>query len=310
MVQAVQQTETMEQFTEKVKLFLQVHNWTSNRLAKSIGQSPATVSQMLSNQYPGDIEKIKGKIVNVMIREAEKSALKKSSTSFIETSVSKRYFDIAKACHLYGEIGVCYSDAGLGKTISGREYARRNSDAILIEVDPGYTAKYFLQELHAKLGLSNQKRHVMTLLSECISKLQGSGRFLIIDEAEQLPYKALETIRRINDKANVGILLTGMHKLLNNLRGAKDEFAQLFNRVGMAAKLEKLTEKDTQLIVASTIECDESLWSMLHKESNGITRRLYKIIARSMFIAQNNNRDIDEEVIKAAADLVKIERMS
>lgn len=307
---AAVQTTDLDQFIEKVKIFLDMRKWPSVRLAKAAGISQATISQFLSNQYPGDIETIKSKIVGVMNREAEKDNLRKSKNSFVETSISKRYFDIAKACHLYNEIGVCYSAAGLGKTISGREYAARNPDVIMIEVDPGYTLKFFMQKLSAKLGITNTKRHVPYLQDEIVERLVGSGRFLIIDEAEQLSYKTLETIRRINDKAGIGILLTGMHKLLNNLRGIKDQYAQLFSRIGMAAKLEPLTEKDTRLILTSVLNIDSDLWEKFHKESAGITRRLYKIISRAQMISQINEVEIDEEVIQEAANLCKIEKMN
>jgi DNA transposition AAA+ family ATPase len=306
---AAAQTD-LDQFIEKVKSFLDMRKWPSVRLAKAAGISQATISQFLSNQYPGDVETIKSKIIGVMNREAEKDTLRKSKNAFIETSISKRYFDIAKACHLYNEIGVCYSAAGLGKTISGREYAARNPDVIMIEADPGYTLKFFMQKLSSKLGMTNTKRHVPYLQDEIVEKLIGSGRFIIIDEAEQLSYRTLETIRRINDKAGVGILLTGMHKLLNNLRGIKDQYAQLFSRIGMAAKLEPLTEKDTRLILTSTLNIDSDLWQIFHNESSGITRRLYKIIARAQMISQMNEIEIDEEVIQEAANLCKIEKMN
>ncbi|MFB5082527.1 AAA family ATPase, partial [Raoultella sp. C349492] len=83
----------------------------------------------------------------------------------------------------------------------------------LIEADPGYTALVLLQELCESLGLS--KRGTIHELSEsCITALSGTGRAVLIDEAENLPYRALEVIRRIHDKAGVGIVLAGMPRLI------------------------------------------------------------------------------------------------
>jgi DNA transposition AAA+ family ATPase len=302
--------ETMEQFVEKVKLFLESRKWSNVKLARAAGISQATISQFLNGQYPGDIDVMKTKILTILDREVEKDGYRKSKKAFIETSISKRYFDVARACHLDNEIGVCYSAAGLGKTVSGREYAARNSDVIFIEVDPGYTKKYLVQKLAEKIGVANTKKHVSYIFDEVVDKLIDSGRFIIIDEAEQLPYAALETVRRIYDKAGVGILLTGMHKLLNNLRGNRDQYTQLFSRVGMAAKLEPLTEKDTRLILTSALNLDGDLWRLYHEECGGITRRLYKLISRTSLIAQLNEVEIDEDVIKKAAEIIKIERMN
>ena len=305
------QNETLEMFVQQTKNFLEKRNWTANRLAKSAGISPATISQIMSMAYPGDIDEMKRKISSVIIRETERNDCLRTHTAFINTTISKRYFDMAKACHLYNEIGVCFSAAGLGKTISGREYARQNPDVIFIEADPGYTASYFIAKIAAKIGVSPEKKILPKLTDEVIEKLANSGRLIIIDEAEQLPYKALETARRICDKGNVGVLLTGMHKLLNNLRGHRDQYSQLFNRVGMATRLEPLTESDTKLILSTVFLLDtSSIWPVFHRECGGITRRLYKIIARSQMIAAANNAcEIDEDVVKKASELVKIERM-
>lgn len=304
--------QSLDQFVETVKNFLEVRKWTAVRLSKTIGYSAAVVSQFLSKNYPGDVDTIREKITNVMLRESEKDSVNKSSTAFINTSISQKYFDVARACHRHSEIGVIYSSAGLGKTISGREYAAKYSDTIFIEVDPGYTTLYFLEKLHAKVGLSNPRLSIPHLQDEIMEKLSGSGRFLIIDEAEQLPYKTLESIRRINDKAQVGVLLTGMHKLLNNLKGLKNQYAQLFSRVGMSVRLDPLTEKDTRLIVYSCLGCDDdTLIKTFYTESSGITRRLYKIMSRCQLVSEtNNNCPIDVDVIKMAGKMVKIEAMS
>ena len=51
-------------------------------------------------------------------------------------------------------------------------------------------------------------------MNEVVNKLNNSGRLLIIDEAENLPYRALEITRRIHDKTAVGVLLVGRNILL------------------------------------------------------------------------------------------------
>lgn len=309
-VEQVTGTGPDQQFVNKVKQFLDVYGWTAVALAKSTGQSAATISQFLNGVYPGNVDLVKQKITRVMIRETEKTQLNRSKKVFIETSISKRYFDVARAAHLAQEVGVVYGDAGLGKTVAGREYASENPDVIFIEVDPGYTVRYFLHRLHIKLGMTPSEKSNPWLLDACIDKLAESGRMLIIDEAEQLPYHVLETIRRIYDKANVGILLAGMRKLLNNLRGAKDQYQQLFSRVGMAARLEPLTERDTRIIVARTIPNADDVVAIFHTECAGNTRRLYKIMARATLISQMNECEIDTEVVQKASELVKIERMN
>ena len=139
--------------------------------------------------------------------------------------------------------------------------------------------------------------------------MKGTGRLLIIDEAEQLSYKSLEMIRRLHDKSGIGVLLAGMHKLLGNLRGIRGEYAQLYSRVGMAVKLEPLQEADTQSIIGHLLSEAGDFWQIFHRECAGNTRRLFKTINRTIHISDVNKCAIDEDVIVKAAEMLKVERM-
>jgi DNA transposition AAA+ family ATPase len=270
--------------------------------------SPATLSQFLNNKYAGDVGNVRKKLSTVIEREGEKLALRGTNPDFIETSISKRLFNIAKLCHLFQEIGVCYAEAGLGKTEASREYVREKSDALLIEADPGYTPTVLFNELHDRLG--NGGRHNLhQTFQSCVSRLCNSGRFLIIDEAEQLPYKSLELLRRLHDKSGIGILLTGMPKLLHNLRGYRGQYSQLYSRVGMAVKLEALTKGDTENIIKRQLGDTNGLWRVFHKECGGNTRRLFKMIRRSIYLSDLNGCPIDSDVVKTASEILKVEKM-
>ena len=126
--------------------------------------------------------------------------------------------------------------------------AKNYIDAILIESDSGYTAKSLLLEIHKRLSLS-AKGSVYDLMGEVVNKLNQSGRLLIIDEAENLPYRALEITRRIHDKTGIGILLVGRNILFKNLLGFNDEYEQLFSRVKYHKALDKLLLQDVDKIL-------------------------------------------------------------
>jgi DNA transposition AAA+ family ATPase len=295
-------------FIDQINQFLLLSGWSRERFAKSCGISQATLSQFMNGKYNGDVEKVKVKIATVLEREKEKSTLRVVNPNFIETSVSKRVFDIAKVAHMFCEICVCYADAGTGKTEAAREYAARKSDVILIEADPGYTAVVLFKELHDKLG-NGGTHNLHNTFAECVNRLTNSGRLLIIDEAEQLPYRCLEMLRRLHDHAGIGILLLGMPKLLGNLKGFRNQYDQLYSRVGMAAKLNPLTEKDTEEVVRRLLDDTNGLWRVFHKESNGNARRLFKMIKRAIYLADLNNSPIDSEIVMKASSILQVERM-
>ena len=135
-------------------------------------------------------------------------------------------------------------------------------------------------------------------VGDIVDKLKSSGRLIIIDEAEHLPYKSLELVRRIYDKANVGIVLVGMPKLFKNLKGEKGQYAQLYSRVGITALLEPLTEEDTKSIISTITSITENIYPVISKYTGGNTRVLTKLLVRAHRIAEINDTEINEDIIK------------
>ena len=135
---------------------------------------------------------------------------------------------------------------------------------------------------------------------DIIDKLKSSGRLIIIDEAEHLPYKSLELLRRIYDKAQVGILLVGMPKLLMNLKGEKKQYAQLYSRVGIATRLNPLIDEDKKAIISSVIPNYKSIYPTISNYCDGNTRVLTKLLVRAIRIAELNSVDVNEDVLQAS----------
>jgi DNA transposition AAA+ family ATPase len=274
-------------------------------VSRALGISTAALSQWQSSKYEGNVSRIDDAVKSFLERQEERLNAPKKVINFVMTSVAQKVFEVARICHLDEEIGVCFGDAGLGKTVAIKEYAKRNSDVILIEVDLGITAKILFSELNKKLGMDG-RGSIHDLFEDSVERLKSSGRLIIVDEAENLPYRALELLRRVYDKAGVGILLIGMPRLIANLRGKKGEYAQLYSRVGIAGRLETLKESDTQEIVASMIPSSNGLWKTFHAESYGNARRLGKLALRSARVAGINKMPIDVEIIKETAKMLII----
>lgn len=291
---------------EQLKKLMDERGISGNSIARSLGISSATLSQYLSGSYKGSVKKVDAAVEDFIQRESERSIINKGDLPLAMTTVTKRVLDIAKMTHLWGEVGVAYGDAGLGKTRSVKHYSAEHPDVILIEADLGYNARVLFQELCRKIGIDPDKNSLHGMLEECVKKLNNSGRMIIIDEAEHLPFKALDMIRRVHDKAGVGILLVGMPRLLFNLRGKKGEFAQLYSRIGVSSKLEALRETDTEMIVKSVFPDSNGSWKTFHAESHGNTRRLAKLIARSAMVADLNSVPINHDLIKETATLLII----
>lgn len=295
----------MSNLRQQVKDFMEERGLSLSSVSRALGISSSALSQWLSDSYTGNVAKITDAVKSFLERQKERLKAPRKSIEFIMTSVAKKVFEVARICHLDGEIGVCYGDAGLGKTDAVKEYAKRNTDVILIEADLGYTAKVVFTELHKRLGMDG-RGSIHDLFEDVIAKLRGSGRLIIIDEAEHLPYRALELLRRVYDKAAVGIMLVGMPRLISNLRGKKGEYAQLYSRVGVASRLENLKAQDAEEIVSSIIPSTNGLWKAYHEAAYGNTRILCKLLLRSVRVAEINNMPVNLEIVRETAKMLII----
>ena len=304
---SVNKESNNQELIKMLKELMEMKGVSANHLAKSLAISPAALSQWLSSKYKGDVEKINESVKAYLIRQAEIIKVAKKEIRFVETSVSERVFEVARLCHLDGEIGVVYGPAGVGKTAAVKEYVKRNPGTVLIEADLGYTSRYLFRDITKALGVADGYHSQISLnimFEDTIEAMKGTDRMIIIDEAEMLPYKALEMIRRVNDKAGVGILLAGMPRLINNIRGKKGEYAQLYSRIGYAIKLETLQPQDTFELVKQIVPNGDKLYKKYHTASYGNTRILSKLLYRSIRVAQLNNIEIDEDVIEETAKIL------
>lgn len=285
----------------QLKNLIEEKELTLGYIASSTGIARSTISMWLNGVYTGNVDKVNDKINNFIKKEHSRS--NNTEIPFCDISISKYITEIGRLCHTKGSIGVCVGKAGLGKTVAVKNYANEFMDSILIESDSGYTAKSMLLEIHKRLGLSGNGS-VYSLMDEVVNKLNNSGRLLIIDEAENLPYRALELARRIHDKAGVGVLLVGRNILYENLRGFNNQYDQLYSRVRYYKMLDKLKIQDVKKILIAANQ-NTSLVETYFQYSEGNTRMLEHLISHSTDIAKNNGMsEVDSALIKETSKLL------
>lgn len=309
-----QDSTNLQNTHERLRKYIEEKSISVNHVARVMGLSATAISQYLNNKYPGKTDSIEKRAIKFLGREAEKKESPKEFIPFLKLSTTKRFYDIAKLCHYESEIGVIIGDAGIGKTIAAKEYCKENPEVILIEADLGYSAKNLFTELHRSIGYSGDNT-IHDMLEDCVDKLKDSGRMIIIDEAENLPYKALDLIRRIYDKANIGLLLVGMPRLLYNMRGRKGEYAQLYSRVAIAERIVGFTRTDVFVILKAVLKgyAEENLQAMseyLFKKCGGTEltncngRQLEKTLLRSKRVAYLNKMPVNPEIIEEVSKML------
>lgn len=284
------------------KDFIEEKGYSLTYISKATSLSKTVLSLWMNGCYKGKNERITDIVSNFLQREKERINI--DDIPIVETSIFKYIFEIGRLCHTKGKIGVCVGKAGLGKTVAVKAYTKNFLDTILIESDSGYTSKSLLLEIHKRLGLTG-KGSVYKLMEDVINKLHNSGRLLIIDEAENLPYRALEITRRIHDKTGIGILLVGRNILFANLKGFNNEYEQLYSRVKYHKLLDNLSSKDVEKILEQ-VNIPIELAQTFISYSGRNTRKLEHLITHSINVSKINKKNIDKAIIRQCSRLIMV----
>ncbi|MCP2041442.1 DNA transposition AAA+ family ATPase [Neisseria sp. HSC-16F19] len=278
---------------------------TQSAVARAIGVTPAVVNQYLQGKYKGDVAAVDRAVGAFLQKQREKAADKKLAVPYVYTTTAKRVRDMLRLAHLEGETVVLYGQAGLGKTRALAAYRADNPDALLLDTDPTYTAKVLLQKLAQMLG-ADGRGNLSELMEAVVGRLKDSGRIILVDEAENLPLRALECLRRVHDKAGVGLVLAGMPRLLVNLRGKNGELKQLYSRVAFRLDLgDTVPDADLAMIAREALpEPDADTVAALVEAACGNARRLDKLARGVVRLARMNHKAADAAMVRAFAEML------
>jgi DNA transposition AAA+ family ATPase len=120
-------------------------------------------------------------------------------------------------------------------------------------MDPLISRTYaMLSELAEVMGVTEPR--TIKLGSALGRRLAGSRGLVIIDEAQHLQAAALEMLRSLSDRHQVGLALVGNESVYARLQGGEKKqahFAQLYSRVGMRVTQARSRPQDVDAILAA-----------------------------------------------------------
>ena len=222
--------------------WLRTHGRPRSWLAAKLRISGATVSTVLSGKYPSSPTSHLSNMLAVIALEAARLA--DGTPGYIEGSVHKLITVVCDRTRKHQNFGVVCGHVGVGKTRSLKEYRVRHPQTVLIEANPAMTAGSLLVELLEQLGTSIPAG-LDRKFQEIVKALAGTNYLLVIDEAENLSAQALHYLRRIRDKAQVGIVLAGTPRLHALIKPENGQFDQIRSRVSMwPATITSITRDD------------------------------------------------------------------
>ena len=277
----------------EIKEFLAQEKISQSTLARSLGVSTSTISQLLAGKYAGS-DIVAQNVTEYIKRYREKGGKRAVERVAIYESRDKKMaeFVIDEAVR-EREFALLYGEAGTGKTTVVSEWAKRNPNALLLEATPHFSAGEVLEELCEMLSLQAPK-NLNKRLKVIAHALRRSDRVLLIDEAEHLSLRALEDLRRIADFARVPLILSGTEILLRNLMGKRGELKQLYSRLCGKWHFRGLSKK----------ESDECFGAGIFEYARGNFRTSSKLLSRARRLAELHKSELNKEIIKSATEMI------
>ena len=221
-------------------------NESQSQIAKELGISKTVISLFLSDTYIGNNLELAKKIEQYIKMGAARQAVAKAPEVCLEVNNTRIILEKAKIAHIYNDIVLIYGPAGCGKSTALKYYAGHNNGAFYVEADVTTNSPRCILKLILSAMDEDIKGSTADLMQRIVTKLSGTNRLLIIDEAQHLTEKSFDAVRAINDKAGIGIVYSGNPSILKRMYGRQEEeLDQLFSRVVYKCPLKNVfTQED------------------------------------------------------------------
>ncbi|WP_300434761.1 AAA family ATPase [Zoogloea sp.] len=283
-----------------IKAWISQHAYSQAALARLARISPSSLNQIIKGSYATSPAPLLKAIESAMRHADETSA---DAVSIVETSVSRLAVTACTMARRYRNFAVLSAYVGTGKTYSLKHYARSTPNTHLLEADPTMTPQTLVKKLARLVGVT-EASSVADKFEAVVEQLTDTDSLIIIDEAETLTPHQLHIVRRLRDKAGIGIVLAGTEHLTGILKPLHGQFDQIRSRTGFwPATVQAISADDAAALVQSAFGAEEvadDVVARLYAYSKGSARMLVEglIAAIKQF---RRDRVLDVKLVDAVA---------
>ena len=277
----------------------------------------STFNSILSGRYVSPPGKHIARALDALERHDQRE--RAGRYPFVRTSVSDVVFAACHSAHTDGAMAIATGVSGTGKTSAAKEYARRNQNVFLVEAEPGMNAGDLLEDICAQAKVStrgtskNVRASKRKMFRQLVAELRGSRSLIILDEAETVQDQALEYLRRLRDKAGIGVALIGRDDLEDIIRPHDGVFDQLRSRVGFWTNpVTAITREDCDALVQAAFadqdEIPEEVMDILWAYSEGSARTLLEqLCLKAQQLGTNKGHALSPALIhKIATEVLRM----
>ena len=293
------------------------HNWTMAEAGRELGyDSGSTIWHLFHGTYGAKYDSIVVKIERYKRIYEERSSYR--DLSFIQTSISKRVFEVCHAALISQSVAYIFGDPQIGKTEALKEYARQNNHGqtkyVRLPASAGVqlVAKEIARACYVSPNTSFE--HLRDSILEAID----DRTLVIVDEAHQsfLSYqkssqvKVYEFLREIYDRTHCGMVLCGTKVLKDELQVGKLSFMlrQMERRGIIQVQLPDIPPKRDLDTIAKAFglepsegESAEVVKDMIHRSGLG---KYVKFLQAATRMAKKDNKKVSWDHFIRAHDII------
>lgn len=266
------------------------------------------------------------------------------NATFIVTKEHRRFTEFANVVRKEHTIGICFGDAGVGKTLSARRYASWDllEPNLTVYGPIGVDAKqaaaankartvfYTPEVICRPRTLASDIDHLCSSVDTYIYKHAdfrsetrqtprkrepvNTVELVIIDESERLTPNAIEILRDHHDRTRTSIILIGMPGIDQQFR----HYPQLYSRLGFAHHYRTLASEELLFVLdrqwkhlGQTLNPDDFTDAQTIAAISRITRGNFRLLERlfpqiERVLKINELQTITNDVVEAAASTLVI----
>lgn len=229
---------------------------TRSWLARLARMNTGTLSAVLNGKYLTDPTRWLRSISDALATHTGRATI--ATMPHVQTSVAQMATVVCDRARKYRNFGVLTGFVGVGKTAAIKEYRQHHSHTIIIEANPNMSPSVMLDEMRAELSAPTA-RTMDGKFAALAEALAGTTYLIVVDEAETMMPSCLHYLRRIRDKAGIGIVLVGTERLLQLIKPSYGQFDQIRSRVGFWPQVIRGISRDDAdaLAQAALDDCGE-----------------------------------------------------
>ncbi len=161
--------------------------------------------------FPDDIE----------MQEVEEGTLRVNPSAFISTQNVIAFNSLASSLldpttTMNSSIGMVTGSAGFGKTTAIQQFVANNEQSVYVLYMEGYTLTMIIKKIAMELTGFNRRSfdNNLAIIKEATSMYR---KLIIIDEADRMPIRVIESLRNINEYCGAPIVLVGEESLVSKI---------------------------------------------------------------------------------------------